>query len=190
MHISVKTIIGGLWGVAGLVWLVGALTAKRTARTQSAASRLLQLVLGGATIGIGFTRWFAFDPLTRTFVPNLPVVTYAGIVLTLAGIGLAIWARVLLGGNWSSAVTVKQDHSLVRRGPYAVVRHPIYSSFLLALVGTAVTFREVRALLAVGIAFLMFCIKLRIEERFMTEEFGADYREYQRQVKALIPFVY
>ena len=75
-------------------------------------------------------------------------------------------------------MTVKQDHRLIRRGPYAIVRHPIYSGFLLGLLGTAL------ALASIG-----WRMKSRREEAFMTAEFGAEYTRYQREVKALIPFV-
>ena len=190
MHLPIRTIIDGLWCAAGVVWFVGALTAKRTARVQSMASRLLHIALGAVAMLIGFTHYFAFDPLTRPFVPASPLVGYFGVLLTLAGVALAIWARILLGRNWSSTVTVKEDHSLVRRGPYAIVRHPIYTGLLLGLLGTAVAFREVRVLIAAGMVFVTLSLKLRIEERFMTEEFGAEYKNYQQQVKALIPFVY
>lgn len=190
MHLPVKAIIEGLWAALGLVWFVGALTAKRTARVQSSGSRLLQLTFGGLAIIVGFTKPLSFDPLNRPFVPDSPTVAYVGLLLTLAGIGFAIWARFYLGGNWSSAVTVKESHSLVTHGPYGIVRHPIYSGLLLGLVGTAVAWREIRVLVAIGLVLAMYAVKVRIEEKFMDEQFGENYREYARRVKALVPFVY
>jgi protein-S-isoprenylcysteine O-methyltransferase Ste14 len=64
-------------------------------------------------------------------------VAWLGLAVTMGGCAFAIWARATLGSNWSSLVTVKQDHELILRGPYAVVRHPIYSGVLLALTGSA-----------------------------------------------------
>jgi protein-S-isoprenylcysteine O-methyltransferase Ste14 len=96
----------------------------------------------------------------------------------------------MLGGNWSGRVTIKEGHTLEKRGPYAIVRHPIYSGLLLAVLGTAIAFREIRGLIAVALVFAMLLMKSRMEERFMMEEFGSVYRDYGRQVKALIPFVY
>ena len=102
---------------------------------------------------------------------------------------LAVCSRVFLGRNWSAMVTIKQDHEIIRRGPYALVRHPMYSGFLLAVLGTALAVGEVRGLLALGFVFLGLWLKLRTEEQFLTEQFGAQYIQYQRESKALIPFV-
>ncbi len=191
MHHSYVTIaIGCLWAAAGVVWLVGALTAKRTARSQSASSRLLHITLGVLAWVIGFSKPLGFGLLARPFVPDSPVTTYSGLGLTIAGIGFAIWARLILGGNWSGTVTIKEGHTLEKHGPYAIVRHPIYSGLLLAVLGTAIAFREIRGLIAVALALAMLLMKARMEERFMMEEFGSVYRQYIRQVKALIPFLY
>ena len=191
MHHSYVTIaIGCLWAAAGVVWLVGALTAKRTARSQSASSRLLHITLGVLAWVIGFSKPLGFGLLARPFVPDSPVTAYGGLALTIAGVGFAIWARLILGGNWSGTVTIKEGHTLEKHGPYAIVRHPIYSGLLLAVLGTAIAFREIRGLIAVALAFAMLLMKARMEERFMMEEFGSVYRQYIRQVKALIPFLY
>jgi protein-S-isoprenylcysteine O-methyltransferase Ste14 len=185
-----RSVIGYLWVAIGLVWLVGAFTSKRTARAQPFHSRLFYLALGLFAFLIGFTDYFHFGLLARPFVPASPLTAALGLAMTLAGIAWAVWARVILGGNWSGRVTVKQDHTLVRQGPYAIVRHPIYSGLLLGILGTVIAFREVRGLVATAMVLLLFRIKSRIEERFMTEEFGLEYTNYQRQVKALIPFVW
>jgi protein-S-isoprenylcysteine O-methyltransferase len=115
------------------------------------------------------------------------VIAWTGLALTAAGCAFAIWARLLLGGNWSSSVTVKQDH--IRRGPYAIVRHPIYSGFLLGLLGTALALGELRGIAGLALASIGWHMKSRREEAFMTAEFGAEYTRYQCEVKALIPFV-
>ena len=110
-----------------------------------------------------------------------------GAALTLAGVALAIWARMLLAGNWSSDVTLKRDMSSSSR-PYALIRHPIYMGILLALIGTALAVGEWRATLAVIVA-LAFWRKLRVEEAFMRRQFGETYARYTARVPALIPFV-
>jgi protein-S-isoprenylcysteine O-methyltransferase Ste14 len=86
-------------------------------------------------------------------------------------------------------VTVKQDHELIVNGPYALVRHPIYTGLLLAFAGTGLARGEWRGVLAVVIVFLALWRKLRLEERWMQEQFGEQYRAYKHRVAALVPFV-
>ena len=95
----------------------------------------------------------------------------------------------MLGRNWSGIVTVKQDHELVRSGPYRWVRHPIYTGLLIAFVGTAISRGEWRGVLAVLIVFAALWRKLQLEERWMIETFGDAYLRYRAEVRALIPFV-
>ncbi len=176
--------------MAGAVWVIGSFTAKRAARSQSVSSRVLHAALAFLAFLAGFTRLFQFGRLARPFAPPTFAVIYAGVGLTFAGIALAIWARFFLGGNWSSTVTVKVNHTLIRRGPYSIVRHPIYSSLLLALFGTVLVYREVQGLVATGLVFFLLLLKARLEEEFMTEQFGTEYLDYRRHVKAIIPFVW
>ena len=110
-------------------------------------------------------------------------------VVTALGLGLSVWARVHIGGNWSAIVTIKRDHALVRDGPYRYVRHPIYTGILLAFVGSALARDEWRGVLATAIAFAALWRKLRLEELWLTEVFGDEYRRYRNEVRALIPFV-
>jgi protein-S-isoprenylcysteine O-methyltransferase Ste14 len=125
--------------------------------------------------------------LGARFLPAAGWVAPLGMVMTLAGLLFACWARHVLGSNWSAVVQLKQDHELIERGPYRHVRHPIYTGLLLAFLGTAVALGEWRGLLALAIVAVSFWRKLRLEERWLGEQFGAAYADYMRRVKALIP---
>ncbi|HEY5254881.1 MAG TPA: isoprenylcysteine carboxylmethyltransferase family protein, partial [Acidobacteriaceae bacterium] len=127
--------------------------------------------------------------LYRHLYPNLLGVQYVGVLLLLLGLLFAVWARFVLGRNWSGIVTVKEDHTLITRGPYAWVRHPIYTGILLALLGTAVTLGTILNFVEVPVVAFAFWLKLRTEERFMLETFGEQYAAYRHHVKALIPYV-
>jgi protein-S-isoprenylcysteine O-methyltransferase len=187
---QLHNLIDGAWLVIAVIWLLGSLTNKRTVQVQSIRSRVLQAIPVMAAFFLLFDSNTAVGPLAWRFVPADPDWRYFGAALTVAGIAVAIWARFLLGQNWSAMVTVKRDHRLVRSGPYRLVRHPIYSGLLLALLGTAIYQRQVRGLLAVALALAAWKIKSLQEESFMLEQFGGEYARYRKEVKGLIPFVW
>ena len=95
----------------------------------------------------------------------------------------------MVGAKWSSEEQLKQGHELILRGPYRLVRHPIYTGLLLAFLGSALALGELRGLLAFAILAVSFWFKLRLEERWMREQFGGAYADYMRRVKALVPGV-
>ena len=117
------------------------------------------------------------------------IVYWLGLLMVIAGLAFAVWARAHLGRNWSGTVTVKENHELVRSGPYGIVRHPIYTGLLLAILGTAIVVGEWRGLLALCFLTITFLLKLRREERFMEESFPDTYPSYRAQVPALIPLL-
>jgi len=186
-------IYGGLivasWLVLIAVWFAMARRVKTVAEHESAFSRLSHygpLAVGMILLAAPRVPLF---PLDVRFVPLALWPVQLGAALTVAGVAFAIWARALLAGNWSSSVTVKRDHELIVRGPYAWVRHPIYTGVLVGLIGTAFAVGEWRALLGVAIAAAAFWRKLRIEESAMRRQFGEAYVGYAERVRALIPFV-
>lgn len=111
-------------------------------------------------------------------------------LLAIPGLAVTLWARAALGRNWSAAVTFKQDHELIQRGPYAYVRHPIYSGLLLMLLGTAVASGRLRSFVFVGVWFPLLAIKAHFEEQLMVRHFPEAYPDYRRRVKALIPGIW
>lgn len=182
------SLIGLLWLGWGLYWLVAARSAKAARRRESLLSRFafvttMALIvvllaarhwpgfLGAQLIGGGWTRY------------------WLSVVLVVAGLAFSIWARVALGRNWSGTVTIKVDHELVQEGPYRRIRHPIYSGILLALLGSALASGRGHGLLAFAIACVAFVLKARVEEAWMTREFGERYAEYRRRTWALLPYV-
>jgi protein-S-isoprenylcysteine O-methyltransferase Ste14 len=171
-------VIGIPWIVLGLVWLAGAMRGKRTTRRETIPERVLHV--GGSMLASILL--FTAREHTRSLIRES-----IGLVLCSAGIALAIWARVILGTNWSGMITLKEDHELIRRGPYRFVRHPIYSGLLLGILGTAIYLGRPQCFAAFVIAFLTWWMKSRIEERFMLDHFGDQYRRFQREVSALIP---
>ena len=183
MHFPVLLV----WSILALFWLAASIARKPNARKQSRKSRIVQgsLVLGGFLLV--FHPWIAVGPLALRLLPESAAVRYLGFALTVGGAAFAIWARLILGRNWSGIAAVKQGHELVQKGPYALVRHPIYSGFLVALAGSAIALGELRGLLGLMLVCAAFWMKVRTEEAFMLQQFGDRYKDYQRTVKAGIP---
>jgi protein-S-isoprenylcysteine O-methyltransferase Ste14 len=187
MQPDVHGYIGAAWIVLAVVWLVGAFTTKKTVRSQPGRNRIVYvtLVLLGSLL---FNLQFGF--LALRFVPMSAAAAYTGLALTVVGVAFTIWARFYLGSNWSGKPTIKEGHTLIRSGPYAVVRHPIYGGILVGLLGTAIAQGKLGSLIGTVLVLIAFKVKSRLEETFMTEQFGAEYLNYKEQVKGLIPFIW
>jgi protein-S-isoprenylcysteine O-methyltransferase Ste14 len=178
-----------LWLAWLAYWTIAARNVKATRRQESWISRLITVVPIVLTAVLLVSRNRNLPWLNVRFLPPAMVFYWLGLLITALGLGFAMWARIHLGRNWSGTVTVKDDHELIRSGPYGLVRHPIYSGLLLAILGTALAFGEWRGLLAFGCLSVAFVLKLRREESFMAEAFPTEYPRYRTEVPALIPFV-
>jgi protein-S-isoprenylcysteine O-methyltransferase Ste14 len=189
VHPNLQHYFDAAWMVLGLIWLAGAATAKRTARSASGAFLARHFLLLAVGLTLIFSAKRRAGPLAWRLLPDSPAAAYTGLALTVAGVAFAIWARVVLGGNWSGTVTIKEGHTLVRSGPYRLVRNPIYTGLWLALLGTAVAYGELRGFIGAGIVLLAWWYKGRKEEAFLAGQFGQPYEVYRREVKSLIPFV-
>jgi protein-S-isoprenylcysteine O-methyltransferase Ste14 len=186
---TLEAVLKDAWLPLAAVWTIGALKAKPKAYTERPDSRLGHLVTIAIALTLLFSEPARFGVLGLRIVPPSGAAAAVAIALTAAGIALAIWARLYLGGNWSAIVAIKQDHALVRTGPYRVIRHPIYAGILIAMLGNAIGFGEAGCFLAVAIAFAAFLAKARLEDAFLDTRFGADHRLYRARVKSLIPLV-
>jgi protein-S-isoprenylcysteine O-methyltransferase Ste14 len=179
-----------VWMALVVVWVVGALRTKRTVRRQSSASQLLYTAILVAGVYLIFAKQSGIPWLDRQLFPVTVPIALVGLLAVLMGVAFSIWARLILGGNWSNRVTVKENHTLVRSGPYRIVRHPIYSGILLGMLGSALQRGGIRCFAGVLICALSFWLKTRAEEHFMVQSFGEQYLQYRHRVKALAPFIF
>ena len=173
------------WGY----WLISATGAKKTISLnlrRFAGVRIgifiLALVLIRLSAVQGYRLGGIYAPQSSGAVAGI------GFVLFLAGLLVAIWARVYLGRNWGMPMSLKQDPELVTSGPYRFIRHPIYSGILLAVLGTALVsgLYWLIILIAVGLYFIYSASQ---EEKIMLRQFPETYPVYMRKTKMLIPFV-
>jgi protein-S-isoprenylcysteine O-methyltransferase Ste14 len=176
------------WCIFFVVWLVTAAKAKVTVETQSAASMLAHRL----PVGLGW--WLLLFPnfpgeFNRQILPHTEELKMAGAVICICGLVFTLWARYTLAGNWSSDVTFKREHELIRSGPYRLVRHPIYTGLLVMFVGTTLHIGQLRCLFGLLLMVIGFWIKISQEERLLVRHFPEAYPNYRREVKALIPFL-
>ncbi len=186
IHHALIPTIWLLWAVG---WIAAAFRTKRVARTESIASRLSHIIPLLVGIALFNSRSFAGAWLSTYLYRQTELTFWSGTALVAIGLGFAVWARVHLAGNWSGTVTLKQDHSLTRSGPYGLARHPIYTGILVALLGSAIAEAEWRGFLGLVLITVAFLRKIAIEERFLTAQFGEAYLRYRAEVPALIPWL-
>ena len=192
---EVRWVVTGLWAAFLICWLVLAQFNKRASRSvpwRGHAWAMRLVIVAAALVftlfhrhaGAGFARstgrWLSLHPA----VP----IQWLGVGLVLIGFGFALWARLHLGRNWGIPMSIRQGHELVTSGPYAYVRHPIYTGLMLAAMGSVLAVGLVW-LAAFVLSFVYFLISARTEERMMRAQFPDAYPGYQRRTKMLIPFV-
>jgi protein-S-isoprenylcysteine O-methyltransferase Ste14 len=185
--IRTQTILVWLWAGMGVYWLIGALRTRKTEVNESATPRLLRLILLCLMFTLLLTDWLRVGPLAWRLVPDYNWTRWVGVALTVAGLALAIWARHHLGEYWSDKVALKVDHRLIRSGPYAFLRHPIYSGVLLGVAGSALAIGEWRGLAVLGVMTVNYWVKGGREEIILSAKFGEAFAEYKRRAGFLVP---
>jgi len=185
----VKNIITICWTIFFVVWLLAAIFTKRTVYHESGARRLRYLI----PVVIGWYLLFRGHRLPPPFnvhiIPQTNAIVIVSSILCVCGLGFCLWARAVLGRNWSGTVTLKENHELIVRGPYRLVRHPIYTGLLAMLIATAIAQGHIAGVIGVVLVFASFWIKLSYEEELMANQFPDQYPAYRERVKRIIPFL-
>ncbi|MGD0648987.1 MAG: isoprenylcysteine carboxylmethyltransferase family protein [Acidobacteriaceae bacterium] len=179
-----------VWIIFFLYWRIRALNTKTNQRIEPLASRILRIILCLIAVALLLTTRIPLAWLYHQLWPTGLWPFWMGAAITIAGLLFAVWARQYLGRNWSSSVTIKQGHELITTGPYAVVRHPIYTGILTGFLGMAIAISQVRGFITLTLFFLAFWLKFRREENFMRSQFGDVYATYAHHTAALVPYLF
>ena len=184
MFKPINILIALLWAGFQAYWVIKYFGNKQTVRSlwwYRMASLLLAVYVAWAVLGFGKA------PGEGSFVLHT-----AGFILCLSGLIFSIWARVHLGENWSAEITLKKDHALITTGPYAYVRHPIYTGLLIALTGTGLALTpSPKGAVFIAVVMGAFWIKMKKEENLMLKQFPEAYLAYKKSTRfALIPHIY
>jgi len=177
-------IMAGLWLAWVVSWHVAALwtSGKRT----EAPRREYRLHFAIAIAGFFLVFWTRAP--TRALWPASEAFGWAMVGLTAAGFAFAWWARIHLGKLWSGGVVLRDAHRVVDSGPYALVRHPIYTGLFAAVIAMALVRATPLALVGAALFVLGFTLKARVEERFLEAELP-DYAHYRRRVGMIVPWL-
>jgi protein-S-isoprenylcysteine O-methyltransferase Ste14 len=180
-------LVGAAWAVFACYWLVQGVRAKRAASKEPLSDRLVHIAMITAAAYLIAADDPRLGKLNERFLPDAPWMGLLGVVLTCAGVAFAIWARHHIGQYWSARVSIVAEHKLIRTGPYAHIRHPIYTGILLGLAGTALAVGEYRALVGLALALYGLARKALKEEAFLAAQFGPDFEEHRRHTGFFLP---
>ena len=174
------------WVFLGVYWNISARSAKPAAEGQDWSGRLARM-----PIWLGYILLIVIWVYPLGMVAIRPTAVSDALAVAICALGLlvSIWSRTALGSEWSRDVELKQGHKLVERGPYAFVRHPIYTGHLLLALGTAIGSGRLVAFAGLALFVVGFWIKLRQEERLLVSSFPDEYPAYRARVRALVPYV-
>jgi len=175
------------WIVFLVYWLIGAIKTRPTRVRESFVSRYSILLIEMAGFVLVFSDSAGIGWLGNRFPPRTLASAVLGVVLTWLGVGLAIWARYQLAEYWSARITLKEDHQLIRTGPYSHLRHPIYSGVILAAVGSALVIDKWRCVVGVCLLVIGYCLKAGKEEKLLSQQFGDAFQEHRKHTGFLIP---
>jgi protein-S-isoprenylcysteine O-methyltransferase Ste14 len=187
MFIRPRVVFAVIWIGWIVSWMAAAFWSNRTEKLALTSHTLLYrvvIVVGALLMTPWASRRIAAAPLWEVNDAG----EYGLAAVTLAGILFAWWARIHIGRLWSGSITRKEGHRVIDTGPYALVRHPIYTGLIGALVASALAQATAIALAGAALLTFGFWLKARAEERFLTAELGADaYGAYRRRVPMLVP---
>jgi protein-S-isoprenylcysteine O-methyltransferase Ste14 len=176
-------LVYALWLVVIVYLTIAAIGVKRD--TSGSVRQRLGIMFGMiAAVGLPLLPVFHF----LNFTPG-PVVGIIGLIICIVGWAFFVWARQTLGKNWSGNVSIQEGHELVTSGPYALVRHPMYSGGLIACIGSAIVVGGPFVLLLVLLTPL-FLWRVGAEDKLMGQQFPNEYPAYKKRTKALIPFIW
>jgi protein-S-isoprenylcysteine O-methyltransferase Ste14 len=183
--------VGYLFFFFGTVWRAvryGKLASRsEDKQVKNASGKFAYMVLPVGLLGV---HWLAIYDFSQSENPNMILLSTLSITLIVTAIILSQVAIRTLG-KFFDRLTIKTDHQLVKEGIYSVVRHPIYSSYLLLFMGFCTMLQSFSGLgLLTVISIIWFGSRIQIEEAMLIDQFGDEYRNYQQQTKRLIPFVY
>jgi protein-S-isoprenylcysteine O-methyltransferase Ste14 len=127
---AATTTIFVIWYAIGALWLALAFRTKRTIQRRGFTIRFVVLLIVAFFL---LRHLFNVNSIHDQIWASTPLLAWIGVAIVVIGASFGVWARLTIGTNWSGDVTLKENHELIQRGPYALVRHPIYTALFTML---------------------------------------------------------
>jgi protein-S-isoprenylcysteine O-methyltransferase Ste14 len=179
-----------MWFAITLYWIISALFVKKTVKRQPVRERMGYIICVLIAFCLLFENYISYAFLYRKVLFQSEIWKMTGLLFCAAGLIFSLTARIYLGKNWSGTITIKKNHQLIQSGPYRITRNPIYSGFLLAFAGCAISLGQLRGWLGIIFLLIAMLVKIKKEEEFMNAVFGTAFQLYKSKVKRLIPGIY
>ncbi len=159
-------------------------------RTKHAREWILVLMVVGS-YAIPCLLWLFTDLMDFAYAFHSSALMWSGFALGVLSTLVYAWVHQTLGDNWSPVLEIRKDHELVTRGPYCWVRHPMYLSIWVGVVGMNLMMGNYLFMISSVSSTLILCfIRIPDEEKLMLDHFGESYRQYGLSTKRLIPLLY
>ena len=172
----------------GAVFITFAQLARRRAVAERGGS--LRISAGLPQL-VPYFFWVPYAVVMFRLGPTIVIddaVRMIGLLLSVLGVGLSLWSIVTLGRHYDLVLEVHAGHQLIRSGPFAWVRHPVYTGLALHFIGACLATGNI--VLSVGtllVTIPAFYARARAEERLLREQFGSEYGRYVDEVPMLVP---
>jgi protein-S-isoprenylcysteine O-methyltransferase Ste14 len=177
-----------LWALYWLAWGVFALiNGEKNKRIANSLAYIGMFIL---VFAIASVEWWVKTQLPLNILPSYLTLTTIGYIFITAGFAFTLWARIIIGRNWSGDVELVQEHKLVITGPYKLARHPIYAGIFLAFLGTVLILVDVTGIVLLLLSIYFFTKKSIKEEKLLIEAYGNTYKEYKKHVKMFLPYIF
>lgn len=176
------------WFAFALVFLLKRKPAQAPDRMRDTNSWVGIALQGASYAFVWAVRRPSFSPFINGYSLLDEALAVLAIVLTVGSVLIVMWAVRMLGKQWSLTARVLEGHRLITEGPYAWVRHPIYTGMLGMMLATGLVYSHWLGLvLGLSVFAVGTIVRVRSEERLLREAFGAEYEEYARRVAAVVP---
>lgn len=187
------TVVSYIWGIFWIYWILAAIKTRSNVKKESSGQKSIQRVVHLIFVIISYViTFFQFKNISlwNRIIPDYKYVEYIGIAILIFSLLFAIWARIVLGRNWSGAIQKVEGQRLVRSGPYKYIRNPIYTGIVCGFFGTFITLGSLASIMGFCIILIIYIIKINREQRFLILEFGEEYEKYIKESWALIPYIF